>query len=521
MLKKTLLVSIIVFAASIATADYLKITSPVIPKVNNDPTTKIAASENKFGFEPPPWDLSDSVPVNGYNFLLETGLPPEVQAAPAFQLPYVTTPKNQNPCGTCWIFAAIGGLEGIVNQESGGTANPDYSEQFLKNCYDHNTTLNRCTKGGNVYMTTGFLSTKGAVEEACSPYDTSQNTNCIETCDVKVLPSEWRVISTDAVASETDIKNALTMYNSPVMVSMDASSLPYLPGDDALCGTSSTTNHKVLIVGWDDDKPTQSCGTGAWLVKNSWGTGQGDNGYFWIGYNQKLTGLYSSVYSKYRTQRPDEKIYNRDKGCNGYSMGYSRVNYAAVLFTSTRDENITRVEFMTSKPNSSYEIQIFRDWNGTSSAPSNQVGTTQTGNISHSGFYSVKLDDSVDISNGDTFVIQVKTDTPSSAGYGFNYDYAYKGISGVSFFSSTGTSWTDSGPGSGPPVIHAVTSTATATPGDIDGNEIVDLADLILALRLSTGLSGVSVSQDGDVDGDNKIGTNEAVYIMQVIANLR
>src|SRR5581483_7953291 len=48
--------------------------------------------------------------------------------------------------------------------------------------------------------------------------------------------------------------------------------------------TNTRTNHVVSLVGWDDDRQ-------AWLVKNSWGTFWGDQGFGWIGYNSNYISV--------------------------------------------------------------------------------------------------------------------------------------------------------------------------------------------------------------------------------------
>ena len=63
-------------------------------------------------------------------------------------------------------------------------------------------------------------------------------------------------------------------------------------------------------------------------------------------------------------------------------------------------------------------------------------------------------------------------------------------------------------------------------PGDINDDSTVDLADLVLALQVLSGvdpqglISNYAVS-GVDVDGDDLIGLAEVIYIMQYVAGLR
>ena len=58
--------------------------------------------------------------------------------------------------------------------------------------------------------------------------------------------------------------------------------------------------------------------------------------------------------------------------------------------------------------------------------------------------------------------------------------------------------------------------------GDVNGNGGSDLADAVLALKICAGISVVSsaVSLDSDVNGDKRIGLEEAVYTLRKIAGL-
>ena len=65
-------------------------------------------------------------------------------------------------------------------------------------------------------------------------------------------------------------------------------------------------------------------------------------------------------------------------------------------------------------------------------------------------------------------------------------------------------------------------SLSLATPGDLDGDEDIDLIDAILALRVLAGIEPSSIIHKGaDVNGNGKLGMEETIFILQTVSGLR
>jgi hypothetical protein len=57
--------------------------------------------------------------------------------------------------------------------------------------------------------------------------------------------------------------------------------------------------------------------------------------------------------------------------------------------------------------------------------------------------------------------------------------------------------------------------------GDIDQDRDIDLADAVLSLQVAAGQNPAGIGATGDVDGDGRLGTGEASYVLQVVSRLR
>jgi len=191
---------------------------------------------------------------------------------------WTTSVKNQGSCGSCWDFAAMGALEAIINiRTNNPTMDVDLSEQYLLSC----PSGGGCS-GWNAYWAYSYLLMNGgAITEDCFPYEANDRILCSEKCP-DWMNHLFPIVKYGAMRNRDrdEIKDMVVNFG-PVVAEMAVYSdfgsytggVYEHPGDEPV----SDINHQVVIVGYDDD---QEC----WIVKNSWGSDWGDNGYFKIAY---------------------------------------------------------------------------------------------------------------------------------------------------------------------------------------------------------------------------------------------
>lgn len=341
--------------------------------------------------------------------------PPVGSLPPAYDardLEYVTSIKNQLSCGSCWIFAAVADVEsGVAIREPGSL--PDYSEQEIGDCniwsgvggYDF------CS-GGNAFMTTNYLTKYGVTDEADHPYVEAAGT-CRDSPILKNV-NGWRRITGkdgDLQTHRDTIKQAILDYG-PIYSTINSSDPAFYSYKDGVYERNTTgyTNHAVQIVGWDDTMPhSHDDATGAWLIKNSWGVGWGISGYAWVAYGSADIGDYTNAITGYGDSS-DTIFYHDECGWMGHSYGSSAA-YGAVRFTPSENITLVAVDFWAVDSGMSYEIRVFDTLNDLGSGDYNfsaQIGGAETGTTNESGYYSIPLETSVPLTEGDDFIVQVR-----------------------------------------------------------------------------------------------------------------
>lgn len=212
---------------------------------------------------------------------------------------YLTPIKNQQGCGSCWAFAAIGVLESIIKIREGcSTFNPDLSEQYILSCLP----LSGSCGGGWAYRALNYMMQdtaegnfkNGALLESCFPYGADDDLSCSEKCEnweenlIPILNCGYWV--PDGSINDRDKIKAQILETGPVAASIHANEefirfgSTYHNSSDYFQypGPVGGINHVVMIIGWKDNDTINN--GGYWVCKNSWGKEWGYQGYFNIEY---------------------------------------------------------------------------------------------------------------------------------------------------------------------------------------------------------------------------------------------
>jgi len=191
---------------------------------------------------------------------------------------YVSEVKNQGQCGSCWAFSTTGSLEGQHFRSSGQLVS--LSEQQLVDCNAQNAGCD----GGSYFLAFQYIRDNAGI-------DTERSYDYVGVKEPSCLFSSNNVGATDTGFSfipqgdEQALKIAVATQG-PISVAIDASHPSFQSYSSGVyfepeCSTLEL-DHAVLVVGYGTD-PTYG---DYWLVKNSWSTEWGDQGYIRMARNR-------------------------------------------------------------------------------------------------------------------------------------------------------------------------------------------------------------------------------------------
>ncbi|MGB9620526.1 MAG: lectin like domain-containing protein, partial [Armatimonadota bacterium] len=363
------------------------------------------------GLIPPPLDLSHN---RGKRISMQTWTSGSL---PAFydlraQVPARLSPvKSQGACGSCWAFASYGSLESCLLPEQPF----DFSENHLKNTHGFDLT---CCEGGNHWISAAYLARwSGPALESDDPYNPS---SCVSPTDVPVRKHVQRVDFIPDRAGPLDndnIKQAVMDYGAVYTTYYHSSSYYNAGTYSYYYNGSQPGNHAVCVVGWDDNYDKSKFlntppGNGAFIVRNSWGSGWGQGGYFYVSYYDTLFGLENAVFHNAEPTNNYNQIYQYDPYGWVGSVGYgTNTAWFANVFSAASETQIEATAFYVASPQSAYELRVYVD---PDLGPIHSGGPAAVamGTIANAGYQTVTLGSPVFVESGQRFSVVVKLTTP-------------------------------------------------------------------------------------------------------------
>lgn len=256
---------------------------------------------------------------------------------------------------------------------------------------------------------------------------------------------------------DNDLIKQAVITSGAVYAAMYYSSSCYSPASRSYYNPDKVEGgHAVAIVGRDDNYDrnrfiTPPPGNGAFIVKNSWGSNWGENGYFYVSYYDNFLGCQGfNAVIKAETITKYQIIYQHDPLGWISSLGYSGQNTAwmANIFTAEASPPLVAVSFYVPALLNYYEIYLYTDV-APNQPRSGNLAATKTGSFTSPGYYTVEFDQAVPLRPEQLFSVVVKLTTP---GYKYplpmerklaGYSSRAAASPGQSFISFNGETWSD------------------------------------------------------------------------------
>jgi len=356
-------------------------------------------------------------------------------------LGHVTSVKNQRG-GTCWTHGTLAAIEGnlLISglwSELGFSEPPNLAEYHLDWWNGFNSFNNddlggaavglTVHEGGDYLVSAAYLSRgDGAVYTPLANSNNERDDPWYNEAPARRDPDylyfyprdiEWYIAGED-LANLDVIKRAVveTGVVATCMCYSGQFFMPFFGGIHYQPPTNpALPNHSVAIVGWDDKKQTQAPQPGAWLIKNSWGSGWNDQGYFWISYYDKWCGqkddMGAVAFKNVKTNRYDH-FYCHDY--HGWRDTYIEATAVFNAFVAGGLERLESVSFYTAADNVGYTVKVYDQFTGGQLA--GELASA-SGTIQYRGFHTIDLPHPTVLTEGDDFYIFVEL---SQGGYAYD-----------------------------------------------------------------------------------------------------
>lgn len=323
------------------------------------------------------------------------------------ETPWLTSVKTQSN-GGCWAYSVMGAVESRWLMLGMETYN--LSDNNLKYC--HKYLPERSTNGNHWMATSYFARRSGPFHESEDPFP--GGTTGPENCPNDLTPLFYIHQSRYTPPLDKDFTKQSVLEFGPLWTLMYYSPSYFnTTSNTYFYGGTHAVNHAGIIVGWNDTLQTAG-GTGAWIVKNTYGAGWGEAGYYYVSYFDSQFLQYNGYWPDVMEHETDVHLYQYDEIGGYWGVGFGNaVGYGLVKFEGAAGlTEITKIGTFVLDAGSGVEIKIFEQFDGQLSG---LLFTMDEVICDLPGYYTFDLDSTIFIPEGKEFFVQIKYDSKNPA----------------------------------------------------------------------------------------------------------
>eukprot|EP01111_Echinosteliopsis_oligospora_P018087 TRINITY_DN810_c1_g1_i1.p1 TRINITY_DN810_c1_g1~~TRINITY_DN810_c1_g1_i1.p1 ORF type:complete len:296 (+),score=69.44 TRINITY_DN810_c1_g1_i1:78-965(+) len=198
---------------------------------------------------------------------------------------YASFIRNQHIpqyCGSCWAHGATSAMNDRISiLRKNAWPEITLSPQHLINCHGGGS-----CDGGSPGLAYAYIYKHGIPEESCAPYQAENGLSCTPTCQT-CFPTGcapvnnftlWKIEEHGHVFGAYEMMSEI-YARGPIACSIDATDVleAYTSGIFKEFKALPIPNHIISVIGWGVENTTEY-----WIVRNSWGSYWGEDGYFRI-----------------------------------------------------------------------------------------------------------------------------------------------------------------------------------------------------------------------------------------------